>query len=74
VAVTGFSRSTSLASLPHFLKAKSAAGLQREMLKNNTKLKCFVNYFNIQWVESEKTWYAWFFFEVTERVITEGLK
>ena len=50
--------------VPNFLRARSAAGLRRAMLINNTKQKGFVKYFDIQWISEEKAWFAWFF--VTE--------
>lgn len=39
-------------------------GLRRLMAKNSRKLKGFVQYFNITYVEHEKHWYAWYY--VTE--------
>ena len=50
--------------IPNALSAGSVNRLRRAMLKNNTKHKGFVIYQDIQWVEGEKLWYAWFY--VTE--------
>lgn len=50
--------------IPNFLRASSPRALRRLMLRNNTRHSGFVKYFNIQYVESDKSWYAWFF--VTE--------
>lgn len=50
--------------VPNFLRASSSTGLRRLMLINNRKHKGFVKYFNIQWVDNEERWYAWYF--VTE--------
>ena len=50
--------------VPNFLRASTSSGLRRLMLLNNRKHKGFVKYFDIQWVEKESKWYAWYF--VTE--------
>jgi len=47
-------------TIPNFISARTPAGLRRAMLRNNTKQKGYVFYHHIQWVESEKRWYAWF--------------
>lgn len=58
MAVTGFARPPSLVDVPHYVKAKTADGLIKAMLANNVKLKSFVGYFDIQFVNGY--WYAWF--------------
>jgi hypothetical protein len=64
--------------LPHFVKSKTARGLQRACLDNNLRLKAYVNYFDIQYVEAEKTWYAWYYLAIDIRrsdgpsTLTEG--
>lgn len=50
--------------IPHFVKARTAQGLQRACFENNVRLKAYVNYFDIQWVESDKSWYAWYYITV----------
>lgn len=62
MAVTGFGRPPSLVDVPHYVKAKSPDGLIRAMLANNVKLKAFVGYFDIQFVNG--FWYAWFTIDI----------
>lgn len=66
MAVTGFRRTPNLLDVPHFIKARTAKDLQQLMLKNNTRLKSYVQYFNIQYVESERAWFAWYFLDFTD--------
>ncbi len=44
------------------------------MLSNNTKHKGFVVYQDIQWVQDEKLWYAWFYlkFDNEEMGVIDG--
>jgi len=56
-----FSQALGPETIPTYLKARSAEGLKRAMRLNAIKQKGFVNYHAIQWVESEKAWYAWFY-------------
>lgn len=62
MAVSGFARPPSLVDVPHYVKAKSPDGLIRAMLANNVKLKAYVGYFDIQFVNGY--WYAWFTIDV----------
>lgn len=55
-----FGKTPSLTDIPVFITAGSPQGLRRKMFDTNLKLKAFVNYQFIQYVESEKKWYAWF--------------
>jgi hypothetical protein len=48
-------------SAPDFITAKTPKGLRRAMLRNNLKQKGFVVYEFIQYVQSDKLWYAWFY-------------
>jgi len=48
-------------TVPAFLKAKSAKGLQRIMLLNNQRHKGFVVYQDIQWNATDRSWYAWYY-------------
>jgi len=50
--------------VPSFLRAKTPLGLRRAMLRTNAKHSGFVKYFDIQYIEKEDRWYAWYF--VTE--------
>ena len=50
--------------IPQFVKARTAQGLVRACFENNVRLKAFVNYFSIQYVEKDKAWYAWFYLDV----------
>jgi hypothetical protein len=47
-------------TIPKFVTARSPIGLRRAMALNTKKQKGYVQYHHIQWVESEKKWYAWF--------------
>ena len=53
--------------VPNYVAASSVKGLRRLMLINNKKHNGFVKYFDIQYVEKDGKWYAWYF-------VTEGLK
>jgi len=50
----------SLDTIPNFLRARSPRRLRQLMLANNVKHRGFVVYQDIQYVASEKLWYAWF--------------
>ena len=47
-------------NIPNFLRARSPQGLRRLMRRNNLRLRAFIKY-DIQWVDSEKQWYAWYY-------------
>jgi len=51
--------------IPHYIKARTSDELMRLMFENNSRLKAFVNYFDIQFVEKEKAWFAWFYLDVS---------
>lgn len=61
MALQIFTPNLGVEDIPNFLRARSAAGLRRAMLKNNLKHKAFVQYFDIQFNEAERVWYAWYF-------------
>jgi hypothetical protein len=48
--------------IPNFLVAATPLGLRRLMLFNNKKHGAWLKY-EIQWVESKKKWYAWYYAE-----------
>jgi hypothetical protein len=56
--------------VPHFVKARTAQGLVRACFENNSRLKAFVNYYSIQYVEKDKAWYAWFYLDVSNGITT----
>ncbi len=58
----------SLLDLPNFVKARTAKGLVKAMLDNNTQLKAYVRYFDIQYCPAEKAWFAWYFIDI-ERLL-----
>jgi hypothetical protein len=66
MAVSGFARPPSLVDVPHYVRAKSPEGLIRAMLANNVKLKAYVGYFDIQFVNG--FWYAWFTVDIEKGV------
>jgi hypothetical protein len=66
-----YNQSMGMESIPNFLKARSAQGLRRLIRRNNLRLRSFVVY-NIQWVESEKSWFAWYV-EPSEKASNEDL-
>lgn len=51
--------SMGMESIPNFLKSSSPQGLRRLMRRNNLRLRSFVVY-DIHWVQSEKSWFAWY--------------
>lgn len=51
-------------TVPQFIKARSPRRLRQLMLRNNMKHKGFVVYENIQYVDSDKNWYAWYYLKV----------
>lgn len=53
--------------IPHFIKARTAQLLMRACFENNAKLKAYVPYFDIQYVEAERAWYAWYFLSLDNR-------
>jgi hypothetical protein len=62
MAVSGFVRPPSLVDVPHFIKARTPEALKRAMLDNNVRLKAFVGYFSIQFVNGY--WYAWYTIDI----------
>lgn len=62
MAVTGFGRPPSLVDVPHYVRAKTPDALIKAMLANNVKLKAYVGYFDIQFVNGY--WYAWFTIDI----------
>lgn len=48
--------------IPNFLTAVTPLGLRRLMLLNNKKHGAWLKY-DIQYVESQKRWYAWYYAE-----------
>lgn len=55
-----YSDSMGVLAAPKFLSATSPRMLRREMIKNNVRLKAYVLYTDIRYVESEGKWYAWY--------------
>lgn len=53
--------SSDVATIPSFVTARTPRGLRRSMQRNNIKHRGFVVYQDIQWVESDGLWYAWFY-------------
>lgn len=62
MAVTGFARPPSLVDVPHYIKARTPDALIRAMLANNVRLKSYVSYFDIQFVNGQ--WYAWYTIDI----------
>lgn len=58
-----FTKAPSLSDVPNFVSAESPQGLRRAMLKNNLKLKAFVNYSNIQFANGR--WFAWYVVDIS---------
>lgn len=58
--------STGVDTIPNYLKAQSPRRLRQLMLRNNVKHRGFVEYQDIQWVESEGMWYAWYNVRIEE--------
>lgn len=63
-----FSPQLGINTIPNFITARTAQGLRRAMLRNNTKHKGFVTYQDIQQLK-DGTWIAWFY--VSENI--EGM-
>lgn len=59
-----FTSTLGMNHVPSFLRAQTPGGLRKAMLRVNAKHGGFVKYFDIQYVEKEDRWYAWYF--VTE--------
>ncbi|RKZ91678.1 MAG: hypothetical protein DRQ40_09585 [Gammaproteobacteria bacterium] len=59
-------------TVPGFLKAKNPEKLRILMFKNNLKLRGFVTYRDIQWIDKEKMWYAWFDAPIDRVPLREG--
>ena len=55
-------------TIPHFIKAKNPRVLRLRIRRNNLRLRGFVDY-RIQWVESEQTWYAWYYANATDKTV-----
>ena len=49
--------------IPNFITASTPKELRLLMYKNNISKAMFFKYFDIQYVQSEKKWYAWYFDE-----------
>lgn len=49
-----------LGVIPHFIYASSPKTLKSKMLRNNSKFGVYLTYFDIQFVEKENRWVAWF--------------
>lgn len=62
--MTGFVRPPSLVDVPHYVKARTPDALIKAMLQNNMRLKAYVNYFDIQFVNG--SWYAWYLIDYTK--------
>lgn len=62
MAVSGLVRPPSLVDVPHYVKARSPDGLIRAMLANNVRLKAYVSYTDIQFVNGN--WYAWYTIDI----------
>ncbi len=62
--------SAGLDTVPQFIKARSPKRLRQLMLSNNTQHKGFVVYQDIQWVQSEKLWYAWYYVKIDESEVS----
>lgn len=58
-------------SVPHFLRAPTAKRLWELMLLNNQRLKGYVTYFDIQFVQKENAWFCWYVVDV-EKVLLSG--
>lgn len=63
--------SASVLRIPNFVKARSPKRLRVLMLEVNAKFGLQHKWLDIQWVESEKQWYAWYM-ELTELDPIEG--
>jgi len=50
--------------VPHFIKASTALLLTERMFENNLAERKEIKYFDIQYVQSDKSWYAWFYKEI----------
>lgn len=61
----------SSSTVPYFLKAPTAKRLWELMILNNQKLKGYVTYFDIQYIEKESRWYCWYVVDI-EKVIMVG--
>jgi hypothetical protein len=55
---------------PKYLKARTAKGLEREMLKNNIARKEWHQY---QVVHDGKEWFAWYYVDMPQEKELEGL-
>jgi hypothetical protein len=49
--------------IPNFIEAATPKELRLRMLQNNVEKYTFFKYFDIQYVQSQKKWYAWYFDE-----------
>jgi hypothetical protein len=47
--------------IPKFISAASAPGLQRFMLQTQSKLGYGVEFFDIQFIQKQNKWFAWFY-------------
>ena len=57
------------ATIPRFIKARTARALERLMLLNNAKRKAFHKY---EIVFDGKEWFAWFYVDISNTYNTEA--
>ena len=67
-----FNRQASIADIPHFLSARSAAGLKRAMLEEQRRLKSRLIFDHIQWNSTDKRWYAWYVIDISDSKEVRG--
>ena len=60
-------------NIPNYLVASSPQGLRRLMLLNNNKRGAWHKY-EIQYIQKENRWYAWFYSDPTKDFNDELLK
>jgi hypothetical protein len=59
--------------IPNYLVAATPKELRLLMLKNNVAKAMFFKYFDIQYVATEKKWFAWYFDEADrDNLILKG--
>lgn len=61
MAISYINHGLGLDTIPNYVSARSEFALRRAMFLNNLKHKGFVVYQDIQWVESKKKWFAWYY-------------
>lgn len=62
-----------LGVIPHFIYASSPKSLKNKMMRNNSKFGLYFKYFDINFIEKESRWVAWFYVDV-ERSIEKAYK